>query len=144
MSIGLSLNNPCDIRKNIANKWKGQVWPGLSAEWCQFDTMENGIRAGAHIIAEGMIADKPRDTLRKLAYHYAPPTENDTEAYIDTLCDRTGFEADATLDFLDKADLLPTTAALIDAEQGAEASKVSMQQIEAGVDLAIAGFGPNI
>jgi hypothetical protein len=143
MTIGLTLNNPGDIRKNDANKWLGQIWPGQSAVWCQFDTMEHGLRAIAYIVAEGMEADSPRDTLRKLAYHYAPPTENDTEAYVDTLADHTGFDPDAQLDFCNKDDLLPTVCAIIIAEQGKDADQVTPQQIEAGVDLAIAHFGPN-
>ena len=91
MTRGERNNNPLNIRRVVGSHWKGEiVTPIEDRQFCQFTTLEHGIRAAYQIL----------DTYRR-KYHavciediisrWAPPSENDTEAYIRSVCTLTGF-----------------------------------------------------
>ena len=89
---GIRNNNPGNIRRSAVD------WLGLSAEqtdpdFFQFEQPQYGIRAIARILKtyqrEGV------QTLWEAINHWAPPTENDTDAYVKAVCTA--------------CDLLPTT-----------------------------------
>ncbi|MBR4130235.1 MAG: structural protein P5 [Bacteroidaceae bacterium] len=98
MTLGMRNNNPLNIRKVPGTHWKGELPQSSSplrggregATFCQFTTLEHGIRAAYQIL----------DTYRR-KYHavciediisrWAPPSENNTEAYIRSVCALTGF-----------------------------------------------------
>jgi len=76
-------NNPGNIRFNTANNWQGQAGPG-DGGFVKFTTRQFGWRALASLIR----TYKERyqlDTVRKIIGKFAPPNENDTEAYIAAL-----------------------------------------------------------
>ena len=95
---GLRNCNPLNIRRVAGKHWKGEiVAPIEDKDFCQFTTLEHGIRAAYQIL----------DTYRR-KYHavcieeiitrWAPPSEkqgstpvNDTESYIHSVCTLTGF-----------------------------------------------------
>ena len=52
---------------------------------------------------------------------YAPPTENNTEAYISRLCRATGIDRDAPLDTLNSEQMVPVVCAISAVENGVEA-----------------------
>ena len=134
MSRGLKINNPGDLRIGLP-LYQGEISPSSDPDFRQFDTMVNGIRAVA-VTLMTYFNKHGITTLRDMAYRYAPPTENDTGIYVDTLSDRTGFDPDAVLDF--PTDLLAVTQAFIDAEQGQEVHLIDMAQISDGVKSAVA------
>ena len=96
--LGLRNNNPLNIRKVPGTHWKGELPQSSSpsrggregSPFCHFTTLEHGIRAAYQIL----------DTYRR-KYHavciediisrWAPPSENNTEAYIRSVCTLTGF-----------------------------------------------------
>ena len=91
MTRGLRNCNPLNIRRVAGTHWKGEIMaPVEDRQFCQFTTLEHGIRAAYQIL----------DTYRR-KYHavciediisrWAPPSENDTEAYIRSVCTLTGF-----------------------------------------------------
>ena len=91
MTRGERNNNPLNIRRVVGSHWKGEIMtPVEDSQFCQFTTLEHGIRAAYQIL----------DTYRR-KYHavciediisrWAPPSENDTEAYIRSVCTLTGF-----------------------------------------------------
>ena len=91
MTRGERNNNPLNIRRVVGKHWKGEiVVPIEDKDFCQFTTLEHGIRAAYQIL----------DTYRR-KYHavciediisrWAPPSENNTEAYIRSVCALTGF-----------------------------------------------------
>ena len=91
MTRGQRNNNPLNIRRVAGTFWKGEiVSPIEDKAFVQFSSMEYGIRAAFCIL----------DTYRK-KYHdvcvediiarWAPPSENDTKKYIETVCKLTGF-----------------------------------------------------
>lgn len=73
------LNNPLNIRDNRGNKWLGQV--GAENGFCLFSNIDYGIRAALIILCRSYRA-KRVVTLRDIVSRWAPPEENDTEAYV--------------------------------------------------------------
>lgn len=135
MSLGITLNNPFDLEKTDT-LWKGEIRPGSNPRFCQFDTMANGIRAGAIDIVHMNLLHNDLKTLEAMATHYAPPNENDTAEYINVLCDRTGYQADAPLDLSKEDEARNVALAFMDAEQGAEVHRIGQTDIDVGIAAA--------
>jgi len=97
LPLGLKNNNPGNLR--ISNiKWQGKI-PNEKNTGKGFEQFENitfGIRAMATDIAND-ITVKKLNTLKKLIYSYAPPTENDTINYINFVSKNTGLNPDAEI-----------------------------------------------
>lgn len=86
-----SMNNPLNIRYNKANNWVGQI--GQRNGFVIFDTQENGFRAAARTLIS--YANKGVDTVSKIIYRWAPPSDNNpTESYISFVTKQTGFGRD--------------------------------------------------
>lgn len=85
-AIGYRINNPLNIRYLSANNWKGQT--GQQSGFCVFDTPENGIRAAMVNLKsyrkQGVV------TIGDIVSRWAPPTENNTQNYIDFVCKKLG------------------------------------------------------
>lgn len=94
-SRGLRNNNPGNLRWNAANKWLGQTGRD-SAGYATFDTLEHGIRALAINLTNAIKGGY--DTPAKLIEHYAPQSENPTEAYVRFICKLSGWNPDSQLD----------------------------------------------
>lgn len=82
---GIRNNNPGNIRAD-GTKWKGLV--GDDGSFCKFDKPENGIRAIARILAT--YKARGIKTVRQIIARWAPPNENDTEAYIRSVAAASG------------------------------------------------------
>ena len=78
MTLYEKTNNPLNIRFNKDNNWKGQTT--TLRGFVVFKTPEYGYRA-AYVLLCNYIR-KGYNTPRKIITRWAPPTENDTEAYI--------------------------------------------------------------
>lgn len=85
-AIGYRINNPLNLRYSAANNWKGQQ--GQQSGFCVFDTPENGIRAA--MINLKSYRKKGVVTIADIISRWAPPSENNTEAYIDFVCNKLG------------------------------------------------------
>jgi len=83
---GLRNNNPGNLKYFSSNQWKGQI--GSDGVFARFINIAYGIRAWG-IDIKGDIK-KGKNTIEKLIYEFAPPTENKTEIYIDTVSSRSG------------------------------------------------------
>ena len=79
--LGYRNLNPCNIRYNVMNNWKGQT--GCNKGFCTFDSMEHGYRA-AFVLLLNYIK-RGFKTPTQIISRWAPETENDTKAYIDTV-----------------------------------------------------------
>lgn len=144
---GIRNNNPGNIR------W-GDPWQGLvpveertDDDFCQFVDPTWGIRA----IARTLITyqDKRRsfdgtviDTLREIIHRWAPPNENDTEAYIEFASKVTGFDPDDVLDLHRYEDIKPVVEAIIRFECGVGPLKTqNTWYSDAAIDAALARAG---
>lgn len=97
-SLGIRNNNPLNIRYNPRNNWVGQV--GENKGFCVFSSMAYGFRASYKLITSYI--SKGYNTIEKIVTRWAPPTENDTEAYIryisyETIIDRNHVLTDCNI-----------------------------------------------
>lgn len=139
---GIRNNNPGNIRWSN-DKWKGLV-PKEEAKdksFCVFRSPEYGIRAMARIIRNytkypGIPnVGKPKiDTVREVIHRWAPPNENDTEAYVQSVAKKLGTQANAPIDVFDNAIMVILLKAIIAHENGQQ--PYSDAQIMAGINLA--------
>lgn len=91
---GIRNNNPLNIR--IGNKWKGLKTPNTDGAFDQFISVQWGYRA-AFVILRNYINKYKCNTVAKIIARWAPSKENNTAAYIKTVCKKTGFQPDQEL-----------------------------------------------
>lgn len=99
---GLRNRSPGNLRHNPAIKWRGEIEPDPEG-YARFDTDHHGLRACALDIVTKW--RRGLNTVRKIIEVYAPPSENDTAAYINAVCGAIGAMQDAPLK-LDSPDML--------------------------------------
>jgi len=98
----IAANNPGNIRYNPA--YKGCI--GDSKGFCKFSTMGFGYRA-LLVTLTTYYTKYGLSTIRGIIYRYAPPTENNTESYINLVSRKTGFAANKVLSKEDLIKLIP-------------------------------------
>lgn len=77
--------NPLNIRYNPQNQWRGQT--GQNKGFCTFKSESYGIRAAYRIICNYI--RNGFDTIEAIISRWAPPSENNTEKYIQFVCTET-------------------------------------------------------
>ena len=82
--------NPLNIRRVAGTTWKGQRAEQTDHAFVQFETMEWGIRA-AFVLLRTYSTKYHANCIRDIISRWAPPSENDTRAYIRSVCTLTGF-----------------------------------------------------
>lgn len=85
---GVRCNNPGDIVSSQV-EWKGEVHPSRDPRFATFIDMPHGIRAAA-ILMQGYQRNKGLTTIGALCQRYAPPVENDTNEYAETVAAKCG------------------------------------------------------
>lgn len=115
MTHGERNNNPGNLRH-------GQPWAGLckvqkDPDYCQFNTPRDGIRAMALCLLNYQRLHGLHN-LRDLIARWAPPTENNTDAYLKDVCARTQLPALLPLDLDDPVQLTRLVRAIIWHENG--------------------------
>ena len=81
---GLRNNNPLNIRRS-ADRWVGARKEQTDKTFVQFESMAYGYRAAWKVLQsyyERFRVQGRAFTVRNIISRWAPPTENDTEAYI--------------------------------------------------------------
>lgn len=111
---GIRNNNPLNIRWSAVNNWNGQTGQD-SGGFAIFDTPENGIRAAAKILDS--YQRRGIKTLGKIVTTWAPPIENNVEAYIAHMEKATGKNRDMVINKA-SGDYVPLLAAMIKHENG--------------------------
>lgn len=84
---GLRNNNPGNIRNSDATDWKGEVKPSdkKDSAFEEFETMAHGYRALMKLLQNYRNIHKCQ-TIADFINRWAPRTENDTSAYINSVC----------------------------------------------------------
>lgn len=113
---GLRNNNPGNLRRT-ADKWQGMANDQPDPEFVSFKSPEFGIRAIVRVLLR--YQDRGLDTVGEIIRTYAPPSENDTGAYVNAVCRSTGVLPDDKLDLDSVAVMLPLVKAIIRHETGA-------------------------
>lgn len=91
---GLRNNNPLNIRHSRSH-WQGMRKEQTDRSFVQFETMAYGYRAAWRTLFTyfyRFISEKRTFTIRNIISRWAPPTENDTEAYIRSVVRLSGIE----------------------------------------------------
>lgn len=130
MSRGIDNCNPGNIRLSKVF-YRGEVQPSQDAAFKQFSSMEWGYRA-MFVLLDTYARRYGLNTIRGMISRYAPPSENNTEAYIAAICEWTGIAADEMLDTRSRRDMVPIVVAMSRIENGLPALR---PQVEKGFDL---------
>ncbi|MBQ3535352.1 MAG: structural protein P5 [Alistipes sp.] len=130
MSRGIDNCNPGNIRLSKVF-YRGEVQPSQDAAFKQFSSMEWGYRA-MFVLLDTYARRYGLNTIRGMISRYAPPSENNTEAYIAAICEWTGIAADEVLDTRSRRDMVPIVVAMSRIENGLPALR---PQVEKGFDL---------
>ena len=92
LPLGIRNNNPLNIRRG-KSRWQGEALPQRGSgegAFVQFSSMEWGIRAAFVLLRTYSIKYKA-NCIQDIVTRWAPPSENNTEAYIKNVCLWTGF-----------------------------------------------------
>lgn len=88
---GIRNNNPGNL-VHTADQWEGMSATQTDASFVQFTAPEWGIRAMTRVLRSYF--DRGLDTITKMISSWAPPSENDTAAYIAAVSAATGLAPD--------------------------------------------------
>jgi len=113
---GIRNNNPGNLRRTT-QKWMGLRDPQTDPEFFTFKNPTYGIRALARTLLTYQDNYDLR-TIRQIISRWAPPSENNTDAYIKSVSEATGFTPDQTLDMHAYNDLKALVLAIIRHENG--------------------------
>ena len=93
---GIRNNNPLNIRRS-KDQWQGMKKTQSDSSFCQFETFEDGWRAAFVLLTRTYYHKYRLYTIRAIVSKWAPPDENNTEAYIRNVSRLTGISADEPL-----------------------------------------------
>lgn len=131
---GIRNNNPGNIRVS-KDQWEGMT--GDDGAFVTFDSPESGVRAlGKNLLSYGR---QGYDSIEKIINRWAPPNENDTQAYIDSVVAATGIPATQSLDLSDPDTMSSLAQAISFHETG---SRYDPEVYQKGVARALNGISP--
>ncbi len=139
---GIRNNNPGNIDYNERNPWQGlDKQKPSDGRFCRFMGPEWGIRAITRVIRNYAKRDgtpgvggKGIDTVQEIIHRWAPPTENDTGAYVAQVAKVVGVSPTEPLNLDDDLIMAKLVTAIIWHENGVQPYSAAL--ILAGVKLA--------
>lgn len=131
---GVRNSNPGNIRKS-KDQWEGAI--GDDGAFVIFDSPESGVRALAKNLQS--YGRQGYDSIEKIITRWAPPNENDTQAYIQSVASATGIPATQSLDLSDPDTLSSLAQAIGFHETG---SRYNPEVYQKGVARALNGISP--
>ena len=148
MARGLRNNNPLNIRHS-RDKWQGAATTQTDPAFVQFQSMAYGYRAAWKTLDTYCLTfrrERKVYNVRNIIARWAPPSENDTEAYIRTVVKLSGLGGNENIPRPNRYrnfERLEKTARLIAAmtcvECGIRWEQVDWDAIWQGYDLAWTG-----
>lgn len=136
---GILNANPGNIR--IGAKWQGLCRSQIDQSFCQFENPSWGIRA----LAVTLITYQDKygiNTIRNVINRWAPPIENDTSSYVDSVAAMAGRSPDSVLDLHNYYHLRPIVEGIILHENGRGPLKArNSWYSDAVIDAALARAG---
>ena len=100
---GLRNNNPGNIRLS-KTQYKGEI-PSTDKSFKQFSDIRYGYRAIFCLLRYYQMTYHD-DTIRKIINRYAPAIENNTQAYIQHVCNLSGLQADERITAANERDMI--------------------------------------
>lgn len=131
---GIRNNNPLNIRKG--NTWRGERPVQTDKEFEEFESMEMGIRAAFKILRNyitGFGGKSPKfNTIETIVRRWAPPSENNTDAYIRAVADKVGIPAKQKVSWLNRRYMVDICHAMAEHECGVNLDR---QLFESAYDM---------
>lgn len=132
-SRGIRNNNPGNIDRN-ETKWQGMSKDQSSdPRFIVFDAPEWGIRA----LAKTLLTYQSKhglNTVRAIINRWAPPVENNTDAYVNAVAKAVGVGPDSRIDLDNYLTIRPLVEAIIHHENGQQ--PYSDKEIDEGLHRA--------
>ena len=127
---GIRNNNPGNIRNSERNDWKGEVSKADKKDQVfeEFETMSDGVRAMMRLLQKYQRSYNLH-TVKEIVERWAPRNENDTAAYVRTVCKELQMPECCGLDLTDKGTMCALVDAMCYVENGVH---IDMADIEAG------------
>ena len=127
---GIRNNNPGNIRNSERNDWKGEVSKADKKDQVfeEFETMSDGVRAMMRLLQKYQRSYNLH-TVKEIVERWAPRNENDTAAYVRTVCKEMQMPECCGLDLTDKGTMCTLVDAMCYVENGVH---IDMADIEAG------------
>ena len=141
---GLRNKNPMNLDYVASIKWVGLIGieppsPGITPRFCLFDSMMHGIRAGVIDLHTIVARGNASKTVAGIISAWAPPSENDTAAYIKFVCAHMNALPDSPVDMTDPGHVTTLADAIMRQENGSTQvdTYILSSDIQAGVLAAI-------
>lgn len=113
---GVLLNNPGNL-KHSHDRWFGQTRLQKDEKFVRFLTPQAGIRAMMKVLLTYQNEHR-FCTIAQIITRYAPPGENNTQAYIDDIVIKTGIPENFCLDLSKVENLMTISEYMVVHEQG--------------------------
>lgn len=124
MTRGYRNNNPLNMRHDN-DKWQGEVVPSQDAAFKQFKSMAWGYRAAFKLLHNYQKNNGCR-ILSDFINRWAPPSENNTSAYVSTVAKRAGLSDVSEIDTLKGDTMRAVVSAMSYVENGVEANEADV------------------
>jgi hypothetical protein len=113
---GIRNNNAGNIRFNAGNDWQGQTGKD-SAGFVTFSSAKYGLRAAAKLLINYQ-NNANLNTIEQIISRWAPTTENNTSAYIDSVAARVGLAPYEYVNLSDSTVLVDMLKSIVKHENG--------------------------
>ena len=127
---GIRNNNPLNI--TIGNTWLGERKNPTDPAFEEFVSIEYGLRA-AFIILRRYIRRYHKNTVPDIVSTWAPASENNTQRYIDIVCQRSGISPTEQIRYEDETTMCKMVEAMAFVECG---QPIDGKKIEKGYSMA--------
>lgn len=127
---GLRNNNPGNIEYGAFARQQGAS--GSDGRFARFDSAQGGLNAMANLLRS--YSRQGVNSIEAILKRYAPPGENDTGAYANSVSKATSFDKSARLDLNNPQVLQQLMAAMIKVENGSNPYSAEALRMAAGFD----------
>ena len=93
---GIRNNNPLNIRRS-KDQWKGMAEAQTDQAFVQFKSLKWGWRAAFYLLTRTCYHKYRLYTIRSIVNKWAPPSENNSKAYVENVSRLTGIDPDEAL-----------------------------------------------
>lgn len=119
MLAKLNINNPGNIRK-VSRTYPGEVIPSSDPAFKEFKDMESGYQAMFSLLNRFYFA-QGQDTIKKIIFKWAPPSENNSQAYVNSIVSQTGINQNTVIDKTNPQQMQALVSAMSRHENGSAA-----------------------
>ncbi|MGL2994565.1 hypothetical protein [Flavobacterium sp. TSSA_36] len=134
LSRGIRNNNPGNLVKT-SDAWLGKVSHSSNTDgrFEQFSAVKYGIRAMLRDVINDIL--KGKNTVRKLIAEYAPPFENNTGNYVDSVAKKLGVQPDSKITLINASFMMMVAKAIIEKENGKDAKYIKDSDIRDAIRI---------